>query len=369
MMEETPSEGRRCERPQASGSTEMRVRLATDADKKDWDAYVMGHKCIPPLNRYAWKGILEDSYGVRTFFFIAEEEDGSVCGVLPTYVIRDLAGDARVYSPKFALLADRDDIAEGLLLHLRRFCIQHGMVSGLVHTGYAALETSFPKSVRTNQVMELVGDEKDQWHGLRSKTRNMIRKAQQSDVTVERGFANLTEFYRVYCANAMELGVPVHSARFFENIADRLGVGSELTVAKRGDMVIGGILVVFSADVAIYPFHSSLPGYHRFAPNQLLLWEVIKRCIERHIPVLDMGESTAGGNVHRFKKNFGGTDRVVSYVSWPSSPELNGSMMRAVKRKALGRPLSLAAKTVSRRSPTWVRKRVGPWVKARGRIL
>ena len=99
------------------------------------------------------------------FFYLAEE-DGSIRGVLPTYAIRDLLGEDRIHTPKFALVADSADVADELLSHLSAFCEENSMVSSLVHAGYTTQATASPDRVATNLVMELARDEETQWWSL-----------------------------------------------------------------------------------------------------------------------------------------------------------------------------------------------------------
>ena len=348
----------------------MRVRLATDADKKDWDEYVEHRPLVPALNRYAWKGLLEDSYGVQTFFYLAEE-DGSIRGVLPTYAIRDLLGEDRIHTPKFALVADSADVADELLSHLSAFCEENSMVSSLVHAGYTTQATASPDRVATNLVMELARDEETQWWSLIGSPRKRIRKAIRSKVVAGRGFDYLGDFYKIYSGVMLSKGLAPHSVRFFESISKNLADESELIVAKLNGKVIGGFLALFSADIAICPFEFSLPEYYEYAPNQFLIWEAMKDCFQRKIPTLDMGESAEDTAVYTFKARFGFKPRNVYYYGGaeerPTGARGNGAS--AARRKLAALPGLLTAKTVSTNTPRWLRSQLGVRLKARGRIL
>ena len=64
---------------------------------------------------------------------------------------------------------------------------------------------------------------------------------------------------------------------------------------------------LLAKDAATYPFNVCLKDSHQYAPNPLLLWEALMACVERGVSLLDMGESSEGSSVYRFKKNFGGS--------------------------------------------------------------
>jgi hypothetical protein len=87
----------------------VKVASTADADRHAWDAYVAGVPMNLPMNRYAWKEVLERSYGVKTLFLAAEDEDGQVCGVLPTYMTTGFNGTEGVFSLKGGLLAENDE--------------------------------------------------------------------------------------------------------------------------------------------------------------------------------------------------------------------------------------------------------------------
>ena len=348
----------------------MKIRLATEADSWLWDEYLDSAPSNAPLNRYAWKEILECSYGVRTRFLIASSDGGDICGVLPTYSTGDFVGTTRVYSLRFGLVADSDDIAKVLLSHLSDLRGENGAASTLVTSGYTKRDTLLQEITKTTVVMDLAESEEAEWRSLRDKTRNMIRKGCASDLVAERGFHNIRAFYDIYCAVMLQKGIPIQSLRFFRTVVETLRAQSELIVAKRDDRVIGGLLILFGKEVAIYPWQCSLPESQQYATNQFLLWEAIKACLQRGIFKLDMGECTEGGSVYRFKKNFGGRSQdIYYYAGEPPGRAGNGRRSKPARARALGYLNSQIGRTLSQRSPHWLRRRVGPLVRARGRIL
>jgi hypothetical protein len=162
-----------------------------------WDAYLDSIPGNLPLNRYAWRAILQRSYRVETYFFMALDDTGDVCGVLPTYATCDFWGNTRIYSTRFGLVADDDGVANMLLSHLTNFCAENGIVSALVTSGSTRRQTSYHETSKITMAMDLCEDENAEWRALRAKTRNMIRKAQRSDLIAERGPHNLDAVYDI----------------------------------------------------------------------------------------------------------------------------------------------------------------------------
>ena len=349
--------------------SDLTVRLATDADAHGWDAYLDTVPLSSPLCRYGWLKVLERSYGVTTLGFIAEGGEGNTVGLLPAYVVSDFRRRSWLYSLKFGLVAEDGEVARQLMDGQQGYCSEHGFARGLIHAGYSELDTPFAQIKKNTLALDVEDSEEAQWESLRGKTRNMIRKARQNDLVVERGFDNLPDFYDIYCTDMFDKGLGIHPFSFFKGIADELSDDSDLIVARHDGRAIAGILVAFAKDAATYPFNVSLKDSQQYAPNPLLLWEALLACVERGVSLLDMGESNEGSSVYRFKKNFGGTPRDVFYYVTGPPRTPNGIDLGFLRGVAIGFPMSRAARMLSTRGPRWVRRRVNPWVRSKGRIL
>jgi predicted N-acyltransferase len=346
----------------------VNVAPATAAGRKAWDIYVDNASTNLPTNRYAWKEILERSYGVRTLFLTAEDETGRVCGVLPTYLTRGFNGTERMFSLKGGLVAESDEAAAAMVSYLESFCRERRVSSCLLTSGYVEKPTPYLSMVRNTMVMDIEPAEESQWDALRAKTRNMIRKS--GGLIAERGFQNLDRFYGLYASLMLEKKIAPLSKGLFLTLADSLGSDAELIVAKKDDKAVGGLLILFGRNVATYPWQASAPEARDLAPNQFLIWEALRSCRERGISTLDMGECTLGGSVYHFKKNFGGRPRDVHYYQSPPGYWANGRKSAlAGGQRLIGAVTARIAYRLANDSPAWARKRVGPWMKAKGRIV
>lgn len=341
----------------------MIIRLATRENSAAWDGYLDKFPGIPPMNRYAWKGILEDTYRVKTYFFIAVDEHGKVAGILPSYITTDLRNRPNLYSLRFGVVAEDKACYAGLLDFIKDFCAQKRIANDLTASGYNKIDTDYQETVKKTIVLKVPRTEEEMWRSLRDKTRNMIRKAQKSGLAAERGFRGLKEFYDLYAVNMLKKGIPIHRFEFFRNIADAMPDNASLITAKKDDKVIGGIFILHSKTSAIYPFQSSASDMRAHAPNSFLVWEAEKMCLEKGIPVLDMGESSEGGSVYDFKVNFGGVPRDVYYYTTFShkGERAEPENSRKVRPSVTGRILTAI--------PFFMRKQAGLWLKTKGRII
>jgi hypothetical protein len=95
---------------------------------------------------------------------------------------------------------------------------------------------------------------------------------------------------------------------------------------------------------------SSLREANQLAPNMLLYWSFMERCIGKGRKVFNFGRCTPGGGTHRFKAQWGGREQTLPWLQWPEattteSPEAG--------------PFRLATR-LWRRLPLPVANRVGP---------
>lgn len=62
----------------------MAIRLATQKDREAWDVYVDKRPEATPYCRFAWKEAVENAYGHKACYLLAEE-NGQVKGIFPLF--------------------------------------------------------------------------------------------------------------------------------------------------------------------------------------------------------------------------------------------------------------------------------------------
>ncbi len=342
-----------------------------DADKNQWDEYLLSVPNRLPMNSYAWKEILERAYGVETVFWAARDETGRICGVLPTYITSGFKGVKNIISLKGGLVAESNEIAYEMIECLDAWRGQLKNSNCLITSGSVQLNTPFDSIVRNTMVIEIYEREEDQWNSLRGKTRNMLRKAYSAGLKTERGFDNLDVFYNLYRSVMQENKVRPVSRQLFDVMQVCLGSDMELITASKNGEIVGGIILLFGTDLGVYPWQASNARTRDFATNQFLIWEAMNSCRERGVSMLDMGECVVDGSVYLFKKNFGGQPRDVYYFSSDADLAIKKgfNILTYGVQAAVGRMASKSASLIEQTSPQWVRSKVENWIKSKGRII
>jgi FemAB-related protein (PEP-CTERM system-associated) len=275
-----------------------------------WDAFVRAHPGGSHYHRAGWARVIRRSFGHRALYRVAHGADG-IEGVLPIVAFaHPLFGRALVSVPflnRGGILASTDRARGALLEETRRLVESTGSAyCELRHV--VASDATLP--ARTNKVsmsLPLAGDPDVIWAALDAKVRNLVRKAQRSGLTVRPGDAarDLAGFYDVFAENMRDLGTPVYSARFFQEVFREFSEDLTLLVVERaGELAAAGICVAHRSFTEIH-WAASRRKLLPSSPNMLLYWESIAAAARAGRREFCFGRSTEGSGPHRFKKQWG----------------------------------------------------------------
>jgi Acetyltransferase (GNAT) domain len=144
-----------------------------------------------------------------------------------------------------------------------------------------------------------------------SRCRNSCRKAEKLGVEVrlESTPEALAAYYRLYEAAARSWGharAP-YSRRLFDSLLN--SGAAELWLARVGDRVIGGGLMLRGSDDLLYWSGAMDRRFQHAAPSNAVMRSVIESACERAIACLDFGASAGLSGIEWFKSSFGARER------------------------------------------------------------
>jgi len=279
-------------------------------DRSLWDAFVDASPAATCYHRYAWRKVMEDSFGHRTHYLAALDDLGAVRGVLPLVHMKSaLFGNFMVSVPfvNYGGLLCQSGGAQQALLQaaelLRRFYGADHVELRHLGAGVAGLPS---REHKVTMVLPLCGDSQAQWAGFNAKLRNQVRKAEKNGLTCSIGRLELLDdFYTVFARNMRDLGTPVYGKELFRNVLTELPETTRIiAVACRGKVIAAGILSWYR-DTIEMPWASSIGDYKTLCPNNLLYWEAIRFAIEKGCTAFDFGRSTPNEGTYNFKKQWG----------------------------------------------------------------
>jgi hypothetical protein len=353
------------------------VREAEDADRDRWNAFVDEHRGRGFCN-FQWRDVLKRSYHVPCHYLLAQDDEGKIGGILPSYISKDFRGRRHLYSLRHGMLTTDEKAAVALLENVRLFARDRRIFSTSITTGSQGVAASFPSKTKKCITLALRPTEEETWHALPRDTRQGINRSMRRGATIEWGMHNLKPFYDVYAENMLSKGVPIHGYGYFDAIAQGLASLADLIVVRAEGKIIAGMIVLWSRNAVDLYLGGWLFDYAKLIPYQLMFWETVRAAHKRGVFLVDMGESTEGSGTYKFKMNFGGEAQDIFYLSFENTtvrPETVEDEMPSGKEPGGGKSSGMKtglrnrASGVIRKCPFWFRKKIAIYQKRHGRII
>jgi serine/alanine adding enzyme len=307
----------------------MSIKLAGEADRVAWDAYVRKHPQGSLFHLFGWADIMRGAYGHATYFLMLVENSGPrVLGVLPVVHLRHpIFGNGLVSLPFLdggGILADDRQAEESLLSEVVRVGEQVGArYIELRHE--RALEPcgstdgrrlrlpQWPRplqvatrSHKVRMLLPLPESSEMLFKSFKSKLRSQINRALKERFTTQVGGLELLEdFYQVFLVNMRDLGSPVHSVKLMRHCLIAFREHAKIVVVYRSTEPVAASLVIGFANVLRNPWASSLRKYASLGPNMVLYLRMLEHACEHGHEVFDFGRSTPGEGTYRFKEQWG----------------------------------------------------------------
>lgn len=282
------------------------VKRMETRDGDRWDTFVRDAPAATFFHRSAWRGIIE-GLGHRCHYLYAER-GGRITGILPLAEIRSrLFGHSLISTPFCVyggiVASDRESEA--------RLTDAATALAGELQVDYLELRNREPrnggwpiKDLYTRFSKPIHADKDQNWKAISAKRRNMVRKGTGFGLEA-RHDGSIAEFYRVYSESVRNLGTPVLSRDYYEQLKEALRDDWEITViTHEGQPVATAMSFYFRDEVHPYYAGSVLRG-RDLAANDFMYWALMERARERGARVFDFGRSKRGTGSGDFKKYWG----------------------------------------------------------------
>lgn len=309
----------------------MRIVAAEEKNSVDWESFVAGHPRSVNYHRWAWKQVIEQAFGWRTFYLFAEE-NSKISGILPLVWLKcRLFSNLLCSLPFFSeagLLADSPETRDALLTESIR--IAKNLKAEYIeirHRGDPGLELPTRKH-KVSLVLPIQPDTDKIWSALPHKVRTDIRKGMKSGLTAEFGGQQLLDdFYALFTRNMRDLGTPAYCRSFFSAILQTLPEDNFICVVRHeGKPVAASFLMGYQQRVEA-GWSSSRYEYLSMRPNMFLYWQILCFAAQQRFREFDFGRSTVGSGTHRFKLQWSTVEVPLHWNYWLADgrelPEVN----------------------------------------------
>ena len=308
---------------------DVTVRLLETSDAARWDAYVNTHPDATFFHRAGWRRVIEEAFGHRTYFLLAER-NGDIVGVLPLAEINSLLFGHSLGSLPFCayggILADDeaatralDEAAQALAIKLKVGALEYrNQIAQHAHWPTKDLYVTFRKAIEPEIEANL--------NAIPRKQRAMVRKGIKAGLVSEID-ADTTRFFQAYSASVHRLGTPVFSHKFFRLLKDEFADDCEVLTITLDGKVISSVLSFYFRDEVLPYYGGGVDAARAVAGNDFMYWELMRRACERGLKVFDFGRSKRGTGSFDFKKNWGFEATPLYYeyflVTDKTVPEIN----------------------------------------------
>lgn len=304
------------ERPAAVPLTDIRTGIPAAIQ----DAYVAEHPDATMYHLSGWSEVIGNAFGHRMITLAAMAGE-RVAGLLPlVFFDTPLFGRFSVSMPFLnygGVVADTPEVERALLsAGIQAAREARASYVELRHTR-RRFDDLAVQTHKVSMLLPLRPSAEAQWTALDRKLRNQIRKAEKSGLTVQAGGAELLDpFYGVLAENMRDLGSPVQSRRFFEEILKAFPDRSRLLSVWLEGRPVAASFVLWHGGRIEVPWASSLRRYNPLCPNVLLYWEMLKFAIGRGFSTFDFGRSTPLEGTYQFKAQWGAQPEQLFWEYW-----------------------------------------------------
>ncbi len=293
-----------------------------------WNSYVESHPEAKIYHLFEWKKVVERSFGHKVLYLAAFDKD-RIAGILPLVRFNSrMFGKFLVSMPFFNYggeLVSNEILRNKFYSHLHQFILQQNL-NFVEFRQDDELEINLPvRQHRVTFLLSLPDSEEDLWNGFKAKLRSQIRRPTKEGMWAKTGGLELLDnFYQIFSFNMRDLGTPVYSKGFFQNILETFPEQVDLVVVYTSENVpVAASLLIGYRDTMEIPWASSLHEYNRFSPNMLLYWHSIKIAISKGYKTFDFGRSAPDAGTYRFKQQWGGEEKnLYWYYILPNGNEL-----------------------------------------------
>lgn len=295
----------------------LRIRELDESRFADWDRFVDNCPDATFFHRAGWKSVIERSFAHRAYYLYAER-DGAIEGILPLVHVKSALFGSSLSSLAFcvyggpvaasgAALEALDTAARELADRLNVACLEYRHIERRHYANAvekADLYVTFRKPIDADVEKNMLA--------IPRKQRAMVRKGQKLGLRSEID-EDCKRLYRVYSESVRNLGTPVFSRRYFDELKRTFAADCEVLVIVHEQEPVAAVMSFYFRDQVLPYYGGGSARARDLAANDFMYWEVMRRACERGCRLFDFGRSKRGTGAFDFKKNWGFPPEPLSY--------------------------------------------------------
>ncbi|OGO68429.1 MAG: hypothetical protein A2Z49_08395 [Chloroflexi bacterium RBG_19FT_COMBO_56_12] len=339
----------------------MAVYSITDHENKSWDTFVSRSAGGLPTHLVAWREILTRTYGYHCHFLVSSL-DGKILGVLPLFQVDSLITGKSLQSLPGAICAEDEIAAQSLIAAADSLARD-------LKVDYLLLRDSRQKwsgndlevvEAHRGVRMNLPTDVETAWKSLRKDVRYHIRHGQKSGMVHVSLDSRIDDLYSVLLNFNQYMGTPLFGFQFLKNVLTNLPNECLVINACVGQKPVAGYFN-FTFDRKIFGmWGGTLTGYQDLKVTHQVYWALIEHAIRLGFAQIDMGRSSYPSSQYDFKSQWGDEN----YPIYQLLRVYRGKMPQTIRTGPDNETsATFLFKRVWRKSPTWLVRKLGPYIR------
>lgn len=316
--------------PNSEQTDEIVVRSASADQLREWDRYVDSNDDATFFHRAGWYRVVGQSFGHTPHYLQALDPEGTVRGVLPLFEVKSALFGHYLVSLPFAVyggaVADDNDIRRQLEDSAANLAVELG-VDYLELRNREKTRDDWPaRSIHATFLRDIEDGEEAILLSIKNKQRAVIRKSLRNNLTREIQ-DDVTDFFHAYSMSVRNLGTPVFSRRYFENLKMEFGSECEIVSIKGEDGLHCSLLSFYFKDTVLPYYGGGLPQSRASKAMDFMYFDLMCRSGSDGYKTFDFGRSKIDTGPYNYKRHWGFNPQPLHYqyylVNASQLPELN----------------------------------------------
>lgn len=328
------------------------VRIAEHGAPEDTaqiDAYLDAHQETTPFHLRIWMDAITRGCGHRAYYLIAETEARcrkSLIGLVPLHEIHSPLFGRALVSSGFAvgggILANDPETAAALAAVAWNLAAKLSCPTVELRGGTLPTQWMSDKSTYLNFARDLAADDEAELLIIPRKQRAEVRKALDSDMTVDLG--DRAAHYAVYAESVRNLGTPVFPRCLFDAVHDAFGDDADVLTVRKDGVPLASVLSLYHRGVVMPYWGGGTAKARTERANDMMYFALMRHARERGCTRFDFGRSKAGTGAAVYKHSWGFEATPLAYAKrWTGQERsINPLDARFSRKVALWRALPIA---------------------------
>jgi len=312
-----------------------KVEIINPISYPGWDHLLLSSQHHSFFHSSNWARVLHDSYKYNPLYFTTIDNSNKMSALIPIVQIRSLITGTRGTSLPFS---DYSELLANDFLHFHNTFMQ--IINYARKAGWKYLEVRVHINLPCyipffryyyGHTLELTPNEEEILSRIRHSTKTNIKKAAREGVQVKicNSAESIKEFYRLHCKTRKRHGLPPQPYFFFRKVFDHIISNNQgfVVLASYKKKSIAGAVFFHFGKKAIFKYAASDNRYNHLRPNNLVIWEAIKRYSQNGYSIFCFGRTSPGNKgLLQFKSGWGAKQHTIRYYKYDLRKEayING---------------------------------------------